>query len=138
MARLAYILLAVLLVLGDVTTVVATRRKPKRRQVESDEGGDRGATDPGPARSSASSSFANPDAASQRASYRYCNDTVYAAGSSAAAGSGALFVGGPGYSGGQTTQGTQTVLELTWQTELRMRGSLSRRLHKEIKQVLAS
>ena len=98
MARLTYLLLTVLLVLGAVPIVMATRRKPKRRPVESDD-------------------VTNPDAASQRAGYLYCNDTVSAAGSSAAAGSGALPVGGSSCSGGPTTkQGTPTVVELTWQT----------------------
>ena len=117
MARLAYLLLAVLLVLGDVPMMMATRRKPKRRPVVSDDGGDCGAADPGPAASSSSAGAANPAAASQRAGYRYCNDTVYAAGDSAAAGSGSLPVSGPGHSGGHTPlPGSQTIVELTWQT----------------------
>ena len=38
MARLFYALFVVLLVLSDVTTVMATRRKPKRRPIMSDDG----------------------------------------------------------------------------------------------------
>ena len=106
MARLTYLLIVVLLVLGAVPAVMATRRKPKRRPVEPDDGGDRGTAAPGAA-----------DAASQNASYLYCNDTVTAAGSSTAAGSGALPAAGSGCSGGPATmQGASTVVELTWQT----------------------
>ena len=117
MARLTYLLIVVLLVLGAVPTVMATRRKPKRRPVEPDDGGDRGTAAPGTAGTSSPMGVANPDAASQNARYLYCNDTVSAAGSSTAAGSGALPVGGSGCSGGPATmQGTPTVVELTWRT----------------------
>ena len=106
MARLTNLLIVVLLVLGAVPAVMATRRKPKRRPVEPDDGGDRGAAAPGAA-----------DATSQNASYLYCNDTVTASGSSTAAGSGALPEAGSGCSGGPAAmQGAPTVVELTWQT----------------------
>ena len=150
MARLAFVLLAVVFLFGHVANVAATRRKPKRRQAEPDEGGDRGAAGPGPVDAgrgipptapvgpSTSSGSAGPTTASQNAGYRYCNDTVYAAGSSAATGSGArrgrpeqaaglaqpgasprgrVPAGGPGSSRDPALPpGSQTVVELTWQT----------------------
>ena len=70
MARLTYLLIVVLLVLGAVPTVMATRRKPKRRPVEPDDGGDRGTAAPGTAGSSFPMTVANPDATSQNARYR--------------------------------------------------------------------
>ena len=115
MARLLYALFIILLVLSDVTAVMATRRKPKRRPIMSDDGGDRGATGPGPA-SSSSAAGTHPVDASQTEGYRYCNDTVSATGGSLAARSESLPVHGD-LSGDRTPQtGSQTIVELTWQT----------------------
>ena len=127
MARLAYLLLVVLLVLEDVPMVLATRRKPKRQPVASEDGGDRGAADPGPTASSSSAGVANPADASQHAGYRYCNDTVYATGDSFAAGTRSLPVGGLAT---RATARRCRARKLSWSLRgrLQIRGLLSKRI----------